>query len=519
MRSKMFITTVVLTLIVSACAAPAAPTPPGAPTGAPAQPAAPAPAQLPAQPAATSPDALSGTAWQMITLNGQPALAEAGVTIAFAAGRVAGSDGCNTYSGTYTIDGTNMQFNQPFRSTMMMCAQPVMAQAQVYLAALGQVASFQIAGSQLTFLDANGKEVVMYAAQSTDLAGSAWIVTGYNNGQQAVVSVMTGTELTANFGADGNLSGNGGCNTYTASYTVDGNKISIGPAATTRMACEQAVMDQEQQYLAALATAATYQMSGDKLELRTADGALAATFTKAPEGRAALQGAWLVTGYNNGKGGVSSVMAGTELTANFGADGALTGNAGCNTYNASYTVDGNKISIGPAATTMMACDQAIMDQEQQYLAALASAAAYQVDGSKLELRTADGTLAATFVKAPEGSAALPGQWTVTGYNNGKGGVVSVMAGTELTANFGADGNLSGSAGCNTYNASYTVDGDKISIGPAATTMMACDQAIMDQEQQYLTALSTAATYRVDGSKLELRTADGALAVSFVKAGQ
>ncbi|HXV97717.1 MAG TPA: carboxylesterase family protein, partial [Anaerolineae bacterium] len=54
-------------------------------------------------------------------------------------------------------------------------------------------------------------------------------------------------------------------------------------AAATRKACPQpeGVMDQEMQYLAALETAATYQLRGDTLELRTADGALAVTFQSA----------------------------------------------------------------------------------------------------------------------------------------------------------------------------------------------------------------------------------------------
>ena len=39
-------------------------------------------------------------------------------------------------------------------------------------------------------------------------------------------------------------------------------------------------MDQEAQYLAALQTAATYQIENNVLELRTTDGALAANFTK-----------------------------------------------------------------------------------------------------------------------------------------------------------------------------------------------------------------------------------------------
>jgi heat shock protein HslJ len=113
------------------------------------------------------------------------------------------------------------------------------------------------------------------------LPGSSWVVTGYNNGKQAVVSTLSGTDLTANFGADGTLSGNGGCNEYSATYQIEGDKISIGPAVSTKKACEQAVMDQETQYLTALTTAAAYRIDGSKLELRAADGALAATFGKA----------------------------------------------------------------------------------------------------------------------------------------------------------------------------------------------------------------------------------------------
>ena len=42
------------------------------------------------------------------------------------------------------------------------------------------------------------------------------------------------------------------------------------------------MMEQEQQYLKALQTAATARFEGERLELRTADGALAATLAKAP---------------------------------------------------------------------------------------------------------------------------------------------------------------------------------------------------------------------------------------------
>ena len=58
-------------------------------------------------------------------------------------------------------------------------------------------------------------------------------------------------------------------------------------------------------------------------------------------------------------------------------------------------------------------------------------------------------------------------WNAIGYNNGKGGVVSIAIDTEITAVFGEDGTLSGSAGCNNYSAGYEADDVNIKIGPAA----------------------------------------------------
>ena len=514
MRNKILMATLmVVGLIAAACGGgqTPAPTVPAAPTAKPTEPPA------PAQPAATGTDTLAETSWMLTTLNGQPALKDTTVTLNFVAGKVTGSDGCNVYNTSYTADGANVKFNQPIATTMMACPEPIMTQASAYLQALGQAATYKTDGKQLALSDAGGKELATFAAQSSDLGGTSWLVTGYNNGKQAVVSVQLGTEITANFSVDGQLTGLAGCNDYTAAYETSGKNIKIGPAATTRKACEQAVMDQETQYLAALNTAATYRIDGNKLELRTADGALAATFQKAA-GSGGLPGtSWIATGYNNGKQSVVSIALGTEITANFGADGMLGGNAGCNDYSASYQTDGDKISIGPVATTMKACEQAVMDQETQYLAAVQTAATYRIDGSKMELRTTDGALAASFVKAA-GSSGLAGtSWDVTGYNNGKGGVVSVMLNTAITANFGTGGRLTGNAGCNDYSAPYQTEGDKITIGLADMTMKACEQAVMDQEMQYLAALQTAATYRIDGSKMEMRTADGALATSFQKA--
>ena len=52
--------------------------------------------------------------------------------------------------------------------------------------------------------------------------------------------------------------------------------------------------------------------------------------------------------------------------------------------------------------------------------------------------------------------------------------------------------VSGSAGCNNYNAAVSSDGGQaLTVGPAASTMMACADPIQAQETAYLTALQTA----------------------------
>lgn len=228
------------------------------------------------------PDALADTSWSLQTLNGQPVLAEPAVTLTFADGQVGGTDGCNSFSASYTVNGEKITVDSNMVSTMMACADPIMQQAGAYTAALMQAATFKIDGQTLTLMDGNGAVSATFAGQSSDLSGTSWVVTGYNNGKQAVVSVVIGSELTAAFSPDGQLSGSAGCNNFTASFELSDKTVKIGSVGSTRKMCNEpaGVMEQEQAYLSALETAATYRIDGNQLELRTADGALAVTFIR-----------------------------------------------------------------------------------------------------------------------------------------------------------------------------------------------------------------------------------------------
>ncbi len=72
------------------------------------------------------------------------------------------------------------------------------------------------------------------------------------------------------------------------------------------------------------------------------------------------------------------------------------------------------------------------------------------------------------------------------------------------ANF-VEGTVSGVAGCNSYSGSYATDGDAITIGPLAATLMFCEQpeGAMEQETLYLRLLQEADSYRVSDDTLTL----------------
>ncbi len=74
----------------------------------------------------------------------------------------------------------------------------------------------------------------------------------------------------------------------------------------------------------------------------------------------------------------------------------------------------------------------------------------------------------------------------------------VSAAKPLTLRFDG-GQASGSAGCNTFSGSYKLREDRLEFGPLATTRMACEPAIMEQEGRYLAILGAARSYSRYGS--------------------
>lgn len=197
-----------------------------------------------------------------------------------AEGQLSGSTGCNSFNGTYSESGSALKITVG-PMTLKACSGAAAAQETAVLKNLAAVDSF--AAPVRLRLKNVGKTVLTYKADASGLAGSSWVASGINNGKGAVATDANTAKVTAKFSALGVISGSGGCNTYTASYATSGQSgLTIGPAASTMMACETAVMTTEQQYFAALGKVAKYQRDGNKLTLRDAAGATQVTYIPAP---------------------------------------------------------------------------------------------------------------------------------------------------------------------------------------------------------------------------------------------
>lgn len=102
-------------------------------------------------------------------------------------------------------------------------------------------------------------------------------------------------------------------------------------------------------------------------------------------------------------------------------------------------------------------------------------------------------------------------WILESYGE-QGNLQSPIAGTQITATFdSAEGQVRGSAGCNSYFGDYQIN-DKLSIPVLANTEMYClePEGVMEQEYQYLRTLQSAESYQIQDGKLQINCGEQAL---------
>jgi len=100
-------------------------------------------------------------------------------------------------------------------------------------------------------------------AGANPLAGTAWTLVELNGRAVSATRVPT-----LRFEQGDRLNGFAGCNTYFATYQVQGSQLQVADIGSTRMACtDERSTATEQQYLEALRTVSRWDRSGPTLTL------------------------------------------------------------------------------------------------------------------------------------------------------------------------------------------------------------------------------------------------------------
>ena len=189
---------------------------------------------------------------------------------------------CNRAQGRYQIEDHRLRIELG-PMTLMACGEASLGDR--FLANLGGANSYFLRDGNLFIELKFDSGSMKFSPQAPGLVGTRWRVTGVNNGRDALEGILGGTELHLDFGEGGALDGSAGCNHFSASFAISGDQITIGQALSTRKFCQDppGVMAQETALLSALPQASRFERTGDRLEMRMADGALVATFARLQE--------------------------------------------------------------------------------------------------------------------------------------------------------------------------------------------------------------------------------------------
>ncbi len=120
------------------------------------------------------------------------------------------------------------------------------------------------------------------ASSGTILTESDWALQSLADTTGILIPARNGTNVTAAFDRDGLMSGNAGCNRYSALYQTTDYSITIAGISSTMMFCKgDGIMEQESLFLADLPQTSAFRVSESYLKFYDAAGKTILVFVPA----------------------------------------------------------------------------------------------------------------------------------------------------------------------------------------------------------------------------------------------
>ena len=216
--------------------------------------------------------------------------------------------------------------------------------------------------------------------------------------------------------------------------------------------------------------------------------------------------------------GSYTIAPDSQISLTLASDGTLSARAGCNSMSGKYVVT-NDVLLSPLqASTMMACDQALMDQDTWFSAFLSSKPTLQYADGVLTL--SNGTDTVVFAAAPGGAAAVEGTgWKLTDLISVSGSTVSAVDPTlSAWVRFNA-GEVAYNNSCNIGGGPAEIGDADITFGALRSTLIFCDGPSGALETVMNAVLQGVTPYEVTtdpgGTRLKIMAADGVTGLGFV----
>lgn len=182
--------------------------------------------------------------------------------------------GCNNLMGGFELKAPNkLKFSLGI-STMMACDNMDVERGLSKI--LPSVASYKISNDTLSFFDSKKALKAQFKLKKEDksaLLQGKWELDYIGLTNKSLDHLFTFKKPTLEFNPkELTLVGNGGCNNYSGTYTIDAHKLKFGAIASTKMACP--AMEGEAAYFRNLERITSFSVDADKLTLITDDIAI-----------------------------------------------------------------------------------------------------------------------------------------------------------------------------------------------------------------------------------------------------